>query len=81
MGVSISGQLTALLSALGLGLGTGMVYDCFRILRCRCRWRWLGGLLDFLFWLLVTLGLFLHAFWVTGWLILPAFSFVWRSLL
>ena len=25
------------------------------------RWRWLGSLLDLLFWLLVTLGLFLHA--------------------
>ena len=51
----------ALLSALLLGCAVGVLYDCFRVLRCRVRLRLLGGALDLLFWLCVTLALFLHA--------------------
>ncbi|WP_253290982.1 spore cortex biosynthesis protein YabQ [Pseudoflavonifractor sp. MSJ-37] len=61
MAVSIPGQLMALAAALLLGGAVGLLYDCFRVLRCRVRWPLLGGLLDLLFWLCVTLALFLHA--------------------
>lgn len=61
MGISILDQLTALASALALGGAVGLLYDCFRILRCRVRFKPLGGLLDLLFWIAVTLALFFHA--------------------
>ena len=46
MGVSVAGQLTALLSALALGGAVGLLYDCFRVLRVRVHLRALGGMLD-----------------------------------
>ena len=47
-----------LLAALLLGGAMGVVYDLFRILRVRVHVRLLGPILDLLFWLGVTAGLF-----------------------
>ena len=66
MAVSIAGQLSALGSALVLGLAIGLLYDVFRVLRVRLPLPLLGGALDLLFWLLVTAALFLHALWTEG---------------
>ena len=66
MALSISQQLAALGSAALLGLAVGVLYDCFRILRCRLPIPLLAGLLDLLFWLLVTAALFLHALFTEG---------------
>ena len=46
---------------MALGLAIGLLYDCFRVLRVRLHLPLLGGILDLLFWLLVTAALFLHA--------------------
>ena len=66
MAVSITQQLLALGSAALLGLAVGVLYDCFRILRCRLPLPLLAGLLDLLFWVLVTAALFLHALFLEG---------------
>ena len=44
--------------ALLLGAGAGVVYDLFRVLRVRVKVRGLGVLLDLLFWLGLTVALF-----------------------
>lgn len=66
MGNYVSEQGVALLQAWVMGLAVGCVYDLFRILRVRIKVKFLGGVLDFLFWVLVTLALFLHAILVQG---------------
>ena len=38
----------------------GLLYDAFRILRVRVRLPLLGGVLDLLFWLVVTVALFVY---------------------
>ena len=59
MGVSIQEQGWAMLQALLLGAGAGVVYDLFRIVRVRVPVRLLGSMLDLLFWVGVTGTLFL----------------------
>ena len=49
--------------ALLLGAAVGVLYDAFRILRVRLPSPLLGGVLDLLFWLAVTVGLFVYAVW------------------
>ena len=61
MGIDLWEQALTFLGALGLGAGLGLVYDLFRLLRHRVRLPLLGPALDFLFWMLVTAGLFLYA--------------------
>ena len=46
--------------ALGLGAAVGVLYDVFRILRVRLPLPLLGGILDLLFWLVVTAALFVY---------------------
>ena len=41
-------------------MAVGVLYDIFRILRVRLRLPLLGGILDLLFWLVVTAALFLY---------------------
>ena len=59
MGIDPWGQALTFLGALGLGAGLGLVYDLFRLLRRRVRLPLLGPVLDLLFWVVVTAGLFL----------------------
>ena len=54
----IAAQGAAFFQAVGLGLCAGLVYDIFRILRVRMKLPLLGPLLDFLFWVLLTVTLF-----------------------
>ena len=61
MGIDLWGQALTFLGALGLGAGLGLVYDLFRLLRRRVRLPLLGPVLDLLFWVVVTAGLFLYA--------------------
>ena len=49
MTVDIAAQQAALLQAAVLGLAAGLLYDLFRILRCRVRLPLLGPALDLLF--------------------------------
>ncbi len=65
MRVDIAAQGQALLQALGLGLAAGGLYDLLRILRVRIPLRLLSHSLDFLFWMAVTLSIFLwsHQAW------------------
>ena len=58
MTVDIAAQQAALLQAAVLGLAAGLLYDLFRILRCRVRLPLLGPALDLLFWLVLTGVLF-----------------------
>ena len=58
MAGDISGQGWALAQAVGLGLMLGVLYDLLRILRVRIRLPLLGGVLDLLFWVSVTVALF-----------------------
>lgn len=60
MEISVAEQGYALLQAFLLGGAVGVVYDFFRIMRVRVKVRIIGGLLDFLFWILVTVALFVH---------------------
>ena len=48
MTVDIAAQQAALLQAAVLGLAAGLLYDLFRILRCRVRLPLLGPALDLL---------------------------------
>ena len=59
MGNHVADQALVFAGALVLGLTIGLVYDLFRVLRVRVRLRLLGPALDLLFWLLVTVSLFL----------------------
>lgn len=61
MGISLTGQAVAFGGAAALGLLVGLLYDLLRILRRRTDRRALGGVLDGLFWVLVTAALFLYA--------------------
>lgn len=66
MGMAVAEQAYALLQAILLGAGVGLLYDLFRILRVRIRLRLVGGLLDFFFWVAVTVALFVHAIVAQG---------------
>ena len=59
MSVDLAQQARALCQALLLGGGMGVLYDLFRILRVRVKIPALGPILDLLFWLTATGGLFL----------------------
>lgn len=59
--MSVEGQIHALLQAVVLGCCVGLLYDLFRVIRVRVRLPLLAGLLDFLFWVSVTVSLFIHA--------------------
>lgn len=56
----MAAQVLFFTGALGLGVAVGVLYDIFRILRVRLRLPLLGGILDLLFWLVVTAALFLY---------------------
>lgn len=53
-------QVLFLAGAAALGLGVGLLYDLFRVMRVRIPLPLLGGVLDLLFWLVVTAGLFVY---------------------
>ena len=59
MAVSVADQARALLGAIGLGAAAGLMYDLFRVLRVRIPLRWLGPVLDLVFWLCCTITFFL----------------------
>ena len=66
MTVDIAAQQAALLQAAALGLAAGLLYDLFRVLRCRVCLPLLGPALDLLFWLVLTGVLFLWSQWAWG---------------
>ncbi|SBV92249.1 putative spore cortex biosynthesis protein YabQ [uncultured Eubacteriales bacterium] len=66
MEIPVSGQALALLGALALGAGAGLLYDLMRVLRTRIHWRVLGAALDLLFWLAVTAAIFVYTVTVGG---------------
>ena len=66
MTVDVAAQGAALVQAVLLGLAAGMLYDLFRILRVRVRLPLLGPALDLLFWLTLTVTLFLWSQWAWG---------------
>ena len=66
MTVDVAAQGAALVQAVLLGLGAGALYDLFRILRVRVRLPLLGPALDLLFWLTLTVTLFLWSQWAWG---------------
>ena len=59
MEISVAAQGSAALQSLLLGGASGLLYDLFRILRVRIPIKWLGMVLDLLFWVIVTVALFL----------------------
>lgn len=68
-------QVLFLAGAAALGLGVGLLYDLFRVMRVRIPLPLLGGVLDLLFWLVVTASLFVYTTAagrgeVRGWLVL-----------
>ena len=65
MSPDIVRQGQAICQALLLGGGLGVVYDLMRVIRRRLPLPGLGGVLDFLFWVLATAALFLfsHRAW------------------
>lgn len=54
----MTGQALSFLGAAALGGGMGLVYDFFRLLRGRLRWKPLGAVLDLVYWPLATVALF-----------------------
>ena len=66
MTVDVAAQGAALLQAVVLGLATGVLYDLFRILRVRIHFPVLGQILDLLFWIVLTVTLFLWSQWAWG---------------
>ena len=60
MTVSVTDQALFFAGALVMGAAVGLLYDAFRILRVRIRLPLLGGVLDLLFWLVVTVALFVY---------------------
>ena len=54
-------QAAAFGGAVVLGAAAGLLYDGMRVIRHRLGLRWLGHVLDALFWLVVTVGLFAYA--------------------
>ena len=66
MTVDVAAQGAALVQAVLLGLAAGVLYDLFRILRVRVRLPLLGPALDLLFWLTLTVTLFLWSQWAWG---------------
>ena len=61
MEVSVAAQAWGLAGAVALGLGAGILYDLFRLLRHRTGSRMLEWGADLLFWAAVTGALFLYA--------------------
>lgn len=59
MTVTVWEQAYSLLGGLVLGVATGLLYELLRCVRYRVRGRIFCALLDLLFWLLVTVALFL----------------------
>ena len=66
MTVSVTDQALFFAGALVMGAAVGLLYDAFRILRVRVRLPLLGGVLDLLFWLVLTGVLFLWSQWAWG---------------
>ncbi|MCD8127726.1 MAG: spore cortex biosynthesis protein YabQ [Clostridiales bacterium] len=64
MEMSVAAQAAALSGGVVLGLGLGLLYDLFRVLR-RGRPAGLGGALDVLFWVDAGLALFLWSIYAT----------------
>ena len=58
MTISVQQQAAAVVQAIGLGLLVGVLYDLMRIMRVRLPLPFLGSVLDFLFWIMVTAVLF-----------------------
>ncbi len=54
-------ELAVLCRAIVLGGGLGLVYDLMRVIRRRVPLPGLGGILDFSFWMLATVALFLFS--------------------
>ena len=59
MTISVEQQAAAVVQAVCLGLLVGLIYDLMRIMRVRLKIPFLGSFLDFLFWVSVTMVLFL----------------------
>lgn len=69
MNVDVMAQVQAIWQAILLGLMAGLCYDLFRIFRVRIPLPFLGGCLDFLFWIGWTVVLFLWSQWAWGGLV------------
>ena len=63
MEISITQQAASFAGAVLLGFGVGLFYDILRLVRGRLRARVLRAMLDLLFWIAVTVALFIY---VTG---------------
>ena len=63
MEISVEAQALSLAGGLLLGMGMGLVYDLFRILRWNIPLKGLGAALDLAFWAGCTAALFLYAQW------------------
>ena len=61
MGIDLAEQARTFLGAAVLGMGLGLVYDIFRVLRRRLDLPLLGALLDLTFWALTAGGLLGYA--------------------
>ena len=61
MELSVTDQALTFAGAAALGIAAGLLYDLLGTVRRRAGGRVLGGVLDLLFWLLVTAVLFLYA--------------------
>ncbi|OUN09395.1 hypothetical protein B5G40_12545 [Flavonifractor sp. An9] len=61
MEIWVSEQALFLLGAVGLGAAAGLIYDLLRILRVRLPLPLIGGLMDLLFWLVVTAAIFVYS--------------------
>ena len=81
-------QVLFLAGAAALGLGVGLLYDLFRVMRVRIPLPLLGGALDLLFWLVVTAGLFVYTtaagngevrFYMIGAVLLGAVVYFWLA--
>ena len=59
MTISVEQQAAAVVQAVCLGLLVGLIYDLMRIMRVRLKIPFLSSVLDFLFWVSVTMVLFL----------------------
>lgn len=66
MEISVAEQAAAFTGAVCLGFAVGLLYDLLRLLRRRLHLPFLGSVLDFLFWVVVTVSLFLFATNATG---------------
>ena len=66
MEISVAEQAAAFTAAVCLGFAVGVLYDLLRLLRRRLRIPLLGPVLDLLFWIVVTVSLFVFATDATG---------------